>query len=168
MTLHRDTIPQVARENDAERKKIVAAMRRLLITAKPRVVTLEDRLVIETLRREADVTRSALTHRHIDLKDLFLDCAAEREQEALDRRTPTEVALEEQVDDLKKKNRDLQTRATHWEGAARDLARTVAALQVLYDTASARLDAIIADIAVEDPESTPVLNVSPITGRRRK
>lgn len=82
MTLHRDTIPQVARENDAERKKIVAAMRRLLITAKPRVVTLEDRLVIETLRREADVTRSALTHRHIDLKDLFLDCAAEREQEA--------------------------------------------------------------------------------------
>lgn len=168
MTLYRDTIPQVANENDAERKKIVAAMRRLLITAKPRVVTLEDRLVIETLRREADVTRSALTHRHIDLKDLFLDCAAEREQEALDRRTPTEIALEEQVDDLKKKNRDLQTRATQWEGAARDLARTVAALQMLYDTASARLDAIIADIAVEDPESTPVLNVSPITGRCRK
>lgn len=151
MTLHRDTIPQVSRENDAERKKIVAAMRRLLITAKPRVATLEDRLVIDTLRREADVTRSALTHRHIDLKDLFLDCAAEREQEALDRRTPNEVALERQVDELKMKNRDLQTRATHWEGAARDLARTVAALQMLYDTASARLDAIIADVALEDP-----------------
>ncbi|QVI28264.1 hypothetical protein MN2019_02440 [Mycolicibacterium neoaurum] len=168
MTLHRDTIPQVARENDAERKKIVAAMRRLLITAKPRVVTLEDRLVIETLRREADVTRSALTHRHIDLKDLFLDCAAEREQEARDRRTPTEVALEERVDELKKKNRDLQTRATHWEGAARDLARTVAALQMLYDTASARIDAIIADVALEDSDPTPGSNVSPIGDRCRK
>lgn len=168
MTLHRDTIPQVSRENDAERKKIVAAMRRLLITAKPRVATLEDRLVIDTLRREADVTRSALTHRHIDLKDSFLDCAAEREQEALDRRTPNEVALERQVDELKMKNRDLQTRATHWEGAARDLARTVAALQMLYDTASARLDAIIADVALEDPDPTPGANVSPIGGRRRK
>jgi len=139
MRLHRDTIPQVSRENDAERKKIVAAMRRLLITAKPRVATLEDRLVIDTLRREADVTRSALTHRHIDLKDLFLDCAAELEQEARDLRNPNELALEEQVAELKRRNQDLQTRATHWEGAARDLARTVAALQMLYDTASARL-----------------------------
>ncbi|MCK0177115.1 hypothetical protein [Mycolicibacterium sp. F2034L] len=168
MTLHRDTIPQVARENDAERKKIVAAMRRLLITAKPRVVAPDDRLVIDTLRREADVTRSALTHRHIDLKDLFLDCAAEFAQEARDRRTPTEVALEEQVDDLKKKNRDLQTRATHWEGAARDLARTVAALQMLYDTASARLDAIIADVALDDSDPAPGSNVSSIGDRRRK
>lgn len=168
MTLHRDTIPQVSRENDAERKKIVAAMRRLLITSKPRVVTLKDRLVIETLRREADVTRSALTHRHIDLKDLFLDCAAEREQEALDRRTPTEVALEEQVAELKRRNQDLQTRATHWEGAARDLARAVAALQMLYDTASARLDAIIADFALEDSDPGPGPNVSPIGARRRK
>lgn len=168
MTLHRDAIPQVSRENDAERKKIVAAMRRLLITSKPRVVALEDRLVIDTLRREADVTRSALTHRHIDLKDLFLDCAAEIAREARDRRNPNEVALEEQVAELKRRNQDLQTRASHWEGAARDLARTVAALKVLYDTASARLEAITANIAVEDPESTPVLNVSPITGRRRK
>lgn len=168
MTLHRDTIPQVGSESDAERKMIIAAMRRLLITAKPRVVTLDDRLVINTLRREADVTRSALTHRHIDLKDLFLDCAAELEREARDRRNPNEVALEGQVAELKRRNQDLQTRASHWEGAARDLARTVAALQVLYDTASARLDAVIADIAVEDPGSTPVLNVSPIAGRRRK
>lgn len=168
MTLHRDTIPQVASESDAERKKIIAAMRRLLITVKPRVVTLEDRLVIETLRREAGVTRSALTHRHIDLKDLFLDCVAEHEQEARDRRSPTEIALEKQVDELKKKNRELQTRATHWEGAARDLARTVAALQMLYSTASARLDAIVADVALEDPDSTSGLNVSPIGGRRRK
>ncbi len=168
MTLHRDTIPQVARENDAERKKIVAAMRRLLITAKPRVVTLDDRLVIDTLRREADVTRSALTHRHIDLKDLFLDCAAELEQEARDRRTPTEVALEEQIAELKRRNQDLQTRATHWEGAARDLARTVAALQMLYDTASSRLEAIIADVALESTDPTPGFNVSPIGGRRRK
>lgn len=168
MTLHRETIPQVARESNAERKKIVAAMRRLLITAKPRVVALEGRIVIDTLRREAGVTRSALTHRHIDLKDLFLDCVAEREQEVRDLRTPNEVALEEQVDDLKKKNRDLQTRATHWEGAARDLARTVAALQMLYATASARLDAIIAEVAMESPVPTPGLNVSPIGGRRRK
>lgn len=168
MTLHRDTIPEVARETDAERKKIIAAMRRLLITAKPRVVTLEERLVIDTLRREADVTRSALTHRHIDLKDLFLDCAAERQQEARDRRSPTEIALDEQVDELKKKNRDLQTRATHWEGAARDLARTVAALQMLYSTASARLDAILADVALEDPDPTRGPNVSHIGDRRRK
>jgi hypothetical protein len=130
-------------------------MRRLLITAKPRVVTLEDRLVIDTLRREADVTRSALTHRRTDLKDLFLDCAAEREQEARDLGSPNEVALEEQVEDLKKKNRDLQTRATHWEGAARDLAGTVTALQMLYDTASARVDAIIADVALEDSDPKP-------------
>jgi len=83
-------------------------------------------------------------------------------------RSPNEVALEEQVDDLKKKNRDLQTRATHWEGAARDLARTVAALQMLYATASARLDAIITDVALEDPDPMPGSNVSPMGGRRRK
>lgn len=168
MTLHRDTIPLVAAENDAERKKIVSAMRRLLITGKPRVVAPEDRLVIDTLRREAGVTRSALTHRHIDLKDLFLDCVVERQQEARDLRPPSEVALEEQVDELKARNRDLQTRATHWEGAARDLARTVAALQMLYTAASARLDAIISDTARENlaPERGP--NVSPLSDRRRK
>jgi hypothetical protein len=168
MTLHRDTIPLVKDESDAERKKIVAAMHRLLITEKPRVVAPDGRLVIDTLRREADVTRSALTHRHIDLKDLFLDCAAERDQEARDLRTPNEIALETQVDDLKKKNRDLQTRATHWEGAARDLARTVAALQMLYATASSRLDAIIADGALEDVDPEPNSNVSSLDGRRRK
>ncbi|MCG7606795.1 MULTISPECIES: hypothetical protein [Mycobacterium] len=168
MTLHREMIPLVAAENDAERKKIVAAMRRLLITGKPRVVAPDDRLVIDTLRREAGVTRSALTHRHIDLKDLFLDCVAERQQETRDLRPPNEVALEEQVDELKARNRDLQTRATHWEGAARDLARTVAALQMLYTTASARLDAIISDTAMENsvPERGP--NVSPLGVRRRK
>lgn len=168
MTLYRDTIPLVAAENNAERKKIVAAMRRLLITGKPRVVAVDDRLVIDTLRREAGVTRSALTHRHIDLKDLFLDCVAEQQQETRDVRTPNEVALEEQVDELKARNRDLQTRATHWEGAARDLARTVAALQMLYTTANARLDAIISDTARENlaPERGP--NVSPLVNRPRK
>ncbi len=87
-------------------------------TGKPRVVALDDRLVIDTLRREAEVTRSALTHRHIGIKDLFLDCAAEREQEARDLRTPNEVALEARVDDLERRTRDLHTRATRWEGAA--------------------------------------------------
>lgn len=168
MTLHRDTIPLVADESDVERKKIVAAMRRLLVTGKPRVAALDDRLVIDTLRREADVTRSALTHRHIDLKDLFIDCVAERQQEARDLRSPKEIALEDQIQELKTKNRDLQTRATHWEGAARDLARTVAALQMLYATASARLDAIISDVALEDLEPEPGPNVSPIGGWRRK
>lgn len=163
MIFHRDTIPLVADEANAERKKIVAAMRRLLVTAKPRVVALSDRLVIDTLRREADVTRSALTHRHIDLKDLFLDCVAEREQEAEALRPPNEVALENQVDELTKKTRELQTRASHWEGAARDLARTVAALQMLYATANARLDAIIADAATEDPDRGA--NVSAIGDR---
>lgn len=167
MMLHRDTIPTVAKETDAERKKIVAAMRRLLITGKPRVAADEDRLVIDTLRREAGVSRAALTHRHIDLKDLFLDCVAEREQEVKDLRSPNEVALQEQVDKLREKNRDLQTRATHWEGAARDLARTVAALQSLYTTASARLDAIIADVAHDNLERNPAPNVSPIGTRRR-
>lgn len=168
MTLHRDTIPLVADETDAERKKIVAAMRRLILTGRPRVVAPGDRLVIDTFRREADVTRSALTHRHIDLKDLFLDCVAERDKEGRDLRTPNEIALEQQVDELRKKSRDLQTRATHWEGAARDLARAVAAVQMLYATASARLDAIIADVALENLEPAPGPNVSPIGGRRRR
>lgn len=165
MTLHRDTIPLVADEANAERKKIVAAMRRILLTAKPRVVAPDDRLVIDTLRREADVTRSALTHRHIDLKDLFLDCVAEREQEAQTQRPANEVALESQVDELKRKNRELQTRATQWEGTARDLARTVAALQMLNATANARLDAVIADGALEPPGRGT--NVSAIDGRRQ-
>ena len=168
MTLHHDTIPTVADETNAERKKIIAALRRLIITGKPRVATVDDRLVIDTLRREAGVSRAALTHRHIDLKDLFLDCVAEREQEALDLRSPNEVALQEQVEDLKQKNRELQARATHWEGAARDLARTVAALQSLYATASARLDAIIADVARDDVGQEAGPNVSPIGGRRRR
>jgi hypothetical protein len=168
MTGHRETIPAVADETNAERKKIIAALRRLIITGKPRVATVDDRLVIDTLRREAGVSRAALTHRHIDLKDLFLDCVAEREQEALDLRSPNEVALQEQVEDLKQKNRELQTRATHWEGAARDLARTVAALQSLYATASARLDALIADVARDDMGRDAGPNVSPIGGRRRR
>ncbi|MBB4854241.1 hypothetical protein HNP40_001621 [Mycobacteroides chelonae] len=73
MTHHRDSIPSVAEEIDAERKKNVAAMHRLLITEKPRVVTVTDRLVIDTLRREATVTRPALTHRHVDLKEKYQD-----------------------------------------------------------------------------------------------
>lgn len=168
MTLHRDTIPAVADETNAERKKIIAALRRLIITGKPRVATVDDRFVIDTLRREAGVSRAALTHRHTDLKDLFLDCVAERDQEALDLRSPNEVALQEQVEDLRQKNRELQTRATHWEGAARDLARTVAALQSLYATASARLDAVIADVARDRLELESGPNVSPIGGRRRR
>lgn len=168
MTLHHDAIPLVEGESDAERKKIVAAMHRLLITENPRVVALDDRLVIDALRREADVTRSALTHRHIDLKDLFVNCVAERNQEVRELRTPNEVALEQQAADLKKKNRDLQTRATHWEGAARDLARTVAALQMLYATASARLDAIIADAALDDLERERGSTVASLDGRLRK
>lgn len=143
-------------------------MRRLLITGKPRVATVEDHLVIDTLRREAGVARAALTHRNIDLKDLFLDCAAEGEQLAQDRRSPNEIALQEQVDQRKEKNRDLQTRATHWEGAARDLARTVAALQSLYATASAQLEAIIADVVHDDLERVPSPNVSPIGSKRRR
>lgn len=168
MTLHRDNIPLVADECDAERRKIVAAMRRILIAEKPRVVAPGDRLVIDALRREAEVTRSALTHRHIDLKDLFLDCVAEREQQSRVPRTPTEIALEDRIDDLTHRNRELQTRATHWEGAARDLARTVAALQTLYATATARLDAVISDRALERLEAEPGSTVSPFGGRRRK
>lgn len=51
---------------------------------------------------------------------------------------------------------------------ARDLARTVAALQMLHATASPRLDAIISDVAREDLEPASGPNVSPIGGRRRK
>lgn len=167
MTLHRGTIPVVADETNAERKKIVAAMRRILIAEKPSVVAPGDRLVIDALRREADVTRSALTHRHVDLKDLFLDCVAEREQQARVLRTPNEIALEERIDELTNKNRELQTRANHWEGAARDLARTVAALQTLYATASARLDALISDRALERLETDPGSTVTPFGSRRR-
>lgn len=114
------------------------------------------------------MTRSAPTHRHIDLKNLFLDCVAERKREARGLRTPTEIALEERVEDLTNKNRELQTRANHREGATRDLARTVAALQMLYATASTRLDAIISDVALENLAPEPDPNVSPIGDRRRK
>lgn len=51
---------------------------------------------------------------------------------------------------------------------ARDLARTVAALQMRYATASTRLDAIISDVAREDPEPESGPNVSPIGARRRE
>lgn len=97
---------------------------------------------------------------------LFLNCVAERDQAVRDLRTPHEVALEERVENLKKKNQDLQTRATHWEGAAR--ARTVAALQILYATASARLDAIIADAALDDLERERGSTVASLDGRLRK
>jgi hypothetical protein len=167
MTLRRDAIPSVADEVDVERKKIVDAMRRLLITEQPRVVAVDDRLVIDALRREAEVTRSALTHRHIDLKDLFLDCVSEREQIARDHRSSREIALEDQVQKLVEENRDLKEPAIHWEGASRDLARTVAALQALYSTARARLDAIVASGAIEEADTDPG-NVSSITGRRRR
>lgn len=166
MTLRQDAIPSVADESDVERKKIVAAMHRLFITQQPSVVAIDDRLVIDALRREADVTRSALTHRHIDLKDLFLDCVAEREQIARDHRSSREIALEDQVEKLVEENRDLKERAIHWEGAARDLARTVAALQALYTTARARLDAVVASAASEETDTDPG-NVSSLTAARR-
>ena len=72
------------------------------------------------------------------------------------------------LDELKEKNRALQTRATHWEGAARDLLRTVAALQSLYATSSARLDAILADLAHDDLKRDPGPNISAIDGGRQK
>lgn len=76
------------------------AVRRLLITGKPRVVAIDDCLVIDTLRREADVTRSAITRRRIDLKGPFLDCVAKRPQEARDLRNPKQVALEDRIQEL--------------------------------------------------------------------
>jgi uncharacterized protein (DUF3084 family) len=91
-----------------------------------------------------------------------------REQETRDLRTPNDILLEEQVDDLKKRNRNLQERATHWEGAAHDLARTVAALQALSATASARLDAIVSDRALEDVDPESDSNVTSLDGRRGK
>lgn len=114
------------------------------------------------------MSRAALTHRHISLKGLFLDCVAEREKEARDLRSANQVALQEQFDDLQQKNRRLQTRATHWEGAAGDLARTLAALHELNATARARLDAVIADVARDDIGREAVRNVSAMSGRRRK
>ncbi|MCZ0730929.1 hypothetical protein [Mycolicibacterium iranicum] len=166
MMLHRETIPLAADEKDAERKKIVAAMQRLFVIEEPEVVTVDERLVIDSLRREAGVTRSALTHRHVDLKDLFLSCVAERERLASNSRSPIEVQLQKQLDDLMEDNRDLHERAIHWESAARDLARTVAALQKLYTTANERLDAVIAEVAHAD--SGQAANVTPIVNRRHK
>lgn len=165
MTLHRDTIPNAGQETNPERKKIVAAMRRLIITGKPRRVSTTDRLVIDTLCREAELPRAALTHRHTDLKDLFLDCAAEQAQQERDLRSPTEIALEEEVEALKARNKELQEKATHWEGAARDLARCVAALQSLNRNAMDRLDAVI---RAGVPRGAETSSVTPLRPRREQ
>lgn len=101
-------------------------------------------------------------HRHIDLKDLFLDWVAGKERIARDYRSSHEIALEDQVQKLVEENRDMKEHAIHWEGAAaRDLARAVAAL---YTTARARLDATVASGAIDQADSDPG-NVSSVTAR---
>ena len=164
MASYRSQIPAAENESNPERRKILAAMFRIFLSEEPQVATHGERLVIDTLRREAAVTRSALTHRHTDLKDLFLQCAAERLQQAQHRLPQNESALEKEIEDLRQRNTDLQAAATRWENAARDLARAVAALQALNATANARLDAVIKDVTAKR-EKVGYSNVSPMNVR---
>lgn len=149
MTLHRDTIPTVDEEKNPERKKLVAAMRRLFITHAPSVVTPEAKLVIQTLADEAGVHRTALTHRHIDLKDLFLACAKEG-QVADDTRSGREKEVEEKLAAVTTELAETRTELTNWRNAAKDLARTVAALDALYREEKARRLALTQDGVLED------------------
>jgi hypothetical protein len=149
MTLHLDTIPTVDQETNAERKKIVAAMRRLLITGAPKVVAPESKLVIGTLATEAGVPRCALSHRHIDLKDLYLGAAKEIQASELDRRSPREKELEEQLREMATKLSETQADLTAWTNAAKDLARIVAALDALYKDERARCEALARDVGLQ-------------------
>lgn len=150
MTLHRDTIPTVESESNVERKKIVAAMRRLLITRAPSVVSSDAKLVIQTLADEAGVHRAALSHRHIDLKDLFLACTREQSQEASDTRSDREKELDEELAAVTAELAETKSHLTSWRNAARDLARTVAALDALYRDEKARRLALTQDGLLDD------------------
>lgn len=85
-------------EGAEERERIVAAMTRL-IDGSP--IRSRGSLTIVALAEEAGVRRGALTHRHHDLRIEFYDRVG-----SLGRTPPREVALRDQVTDLRRQLKD--------------------------------------------------------------
>lgn len=83
---------------DPERDAIISAMDRLLAGKATRS---SGSLTVVSLAAEAQVKRHVLTHRHLDLKQLFYDRV--RSQAGM---LPTEIALREEIATLKKRLAD--------------------------------------------------------------
>lgn len=99
------TIPTAATEKDAARKKLLAAMDRLL-EGKPLRST--GRLSVSQLAVEAGLERWRLTHQHTDLKELF-QARVKATRAAAAAIEPTDY------DKLKEKHADLQAHCAELE-----------------------------------------------------
>ncbi len=109
-----------------EREAIQAASERLLagtpLRAKP------GDLSVIALAREAEVARTALTHRHTDLKDLFY--ARKMAQNSV---PENEEKLREKIAELEEQNTSLRAERDNWKASAEAFVRTIQVLQVEKD-----------------------------------
>ncbi|RKS70671.1 hypothetical protein BZB76_5146 [Actinomadura pelletieri DSM 43383] len=111
--------------HDEEREAITAAMHRLL-AGKP--LRSSGELTIVALAAEAGLKRNKLTHKHVDLKDLF-----NAERRARLGIPDSELKLHEQIDRLKAKVAALRTERDDYRTASETFARAIHVLTVEND-----------------------------------
>jgi hypothetical protein len=108
--------------DDDERQAIAAAMQRLL-AGKP--LRSGGHLDVVTLAREAGVKRNKLTHKHLDLKDLFYaECAARN------RMPDNEIKLRQENASLTERVRQLREERDRHKAASETFARAIHVLTI--------------------------------------
>jgi hypothetical protein len=116
----------VIRRHQQEREAIQAASDRLFAGTPLRAKA--GRLSISSLALEADVARTALTHRHTDLKDAFN--ARKKAQNSM---PENEVSLRERIAELEEVNDALRGERDNWKAAAETFVRSIQVLQLERD-----------------------------------
>ncbi len=106
-----------------ERDAITAATDRLLAGTTLRAGA--GNLSVVALAVEADVARTALTHRHTDLKDLFYAKKAARNSVSAN-----EEKLRERLAEALSQNAQLREERDNWKATAQTFARTIQVLQL--------------------------------------
>jgi hypothetical protein len=118
--------------SDEERKAITAAMQRLL-AGKP--LRSSGELTIVALAAEAGLKRNKLTHKHVDLKDLFnAECRARLGI------PDSELKLHEQIDQLKAREAELRAERDDYRTASETYARAIHVLTIENDNLREELE----------------------------
>jgi hypothetical protein len=111
--------------SDEERKAITAAMQRLL-AGKP--LRSSGELTIVALAAEAGLKRNKLTHKHVDLKDLF-----NAERRACDGVPDSELRFRDEITALTKKIKALKEERDQYRTASETYARAIHVLTIEND-----------------------------------
>jgi hypothetical protein len=123
-------------EKDPERKAIRGAMDRLL-AGHPKAVPAGSSLTAVTLAKEAGLARTALTHRHTDLRDEFY---ARRDALATDGKTEREITLEQELATAREEIKALRDESTNWRNASNDFVRVINALEATVADRERQID----------------------------